>query len=417
MDLFVKELSFKGFEVETRTASFVASTEIQDADGDIVEQSWRLERYKRNPVVLFAHDNRSLPIGRASEVEVKDGQLVADITFASAEANPLAENVWKSVQEGTLRAVSVGFRPHQIKSERRDDKDVYLLGDNELYEISVVPIPSNPEALARMKALAIEIVTEAAVPYQAHKPVDGGRWSGSTAEKSIKAWATTDGTIDWAKYRKGFAWYDAAAKDKQGSYKLVHHMVQDGDLVTVRGGVIAAGGAVSGSRGGVDIPEGDVAAVKAHLAKHYKQFDLTPPWEQDNKTANGGMEKEMDIEETEKELNVEKAKVIALQERCATLDKALADERAKVKAYEIKEVEGQVDALIGTKIAPTEKAGLLKLAGLDRGLFDEQLEAITDRPDMHHMKTVVGPDPNPNSLPAAVGDNGAGFEALVGQIG
>lgn len=305
MDLFVKELSFKGLDAETRSASFVASTEAQDADGDIVEQTWRLERYKRNPVVLFAHDNRSLPIGKASNVEVKDGQLVADITFASAEANPLAENVWKSVQEGTLRAVSVGFRPHQIKSERRDDKDVYLLGDNELYEISVVPIPSNPEALARMKALAI-------------------------------------GT----------------------------------------------------------------------------HFDLTPPWEQDNKTADGGTgDKEMEIEEIQKELSAEKAKVIALQERCATLDKAFADEREKVKAYEIKEVEGQVDVLIGKKIAPTEKAGLLKLAGLDRGLFDEQLKAIADRPDMHHVKTVVGPDPNPNSLPAAVGDNGAGFEALVGQIG
>lgn len=412
-DLFVKELSFKGLELDTRTASFVASTEVQDADGDIVEQSWKLERYKRNPVVLFAHDNRSLPIGKASNVEVRDGRLETDITFASAEANPLAENVWRSVQEGTLRAVSVGFRPHKIKSERRDDKDVCVLGDNELYEISVVPIPSNPEALARMKAIAL--TTEGAVPYQAHKPVDGGRWSASAAEKRIRAWA--DG--DWAKYRKGFAWYDPKASDTTGGHKMPHHDVQDGDLVTVRAGVLAAGNAMSGARGGVDIPEGDVGAVKAHLAKHYKQFDLTPPWEQDNKTADGGNSKEedMDIEEIQKELGAEKAKVSALQERCNILDRALAEERAKVAQYQTKEVEGEINALIGKKIAPTEKAGLLKLAQLDRGLFDEQLKAISDRPDMGHLKTVVGPDPTPNTLPAAVGDNGAGFEALVSQLG
>jgi len=109
-------------------------------------------RFKKNPVILFAHDNRSLPIGKAPNTEVRDGQLETEIQFASAAACPMAEHVWQSIQEETLRAVSVGFRPKTIRKERHDDKDVFVLADNELYEISVVPIPSNPDAVARMKA-------------------------------------------------------------------------------------------------------------------------------------------------------------------------------------------------------------------------------------------------------------------------
>ena len=35
---------------------FIASTEAIDAHRSIVRQSWNLERYRQNPVVLYAHD-------------------------------------------------------------------------------------------------------------------------------------------------------------------------------------------------------------------------------------------------------------------------------------------------------------------------------------------------------------------------
>jgi hypothetical protein len=84
--------------------------------------------------------------------------------------------------------------------------------------------------------------------------------------------------MDWAKYRRGFAWYDSKNVETFGGYKLPHHDVKDGKLVTVRRGVIAAGNAVQGSRGGVDIPSVDLPGVKAHLGKHYGSMDMTPPW-------------------------------------------------------------------------------------------------------------------------------------------
>jgi hypothetical protein len=84
-----------------------------------------------------------------------NGNLECVIRFASAAANPVAEQVWQSIKEETLRAVSVGFMPNSVRVEMRDGQEVYVLSDNELMEISVVPIPANPEALSKMKARAL----------------------------------------------------------------------------------------------------------------------------------------------------------------------------------------------------------------------------------------------------------------------
>jgi len=66
--------------------------------------------------------------------------------------------------------------------------------------------------------------------------------------------------------------------DLKTSYKLPHHRAS-GRHECVWRGVAAAGGVVMGTRGGAAIPEADLAGVKAHLAKHYKEFGKTAPWE------------------------------------------------------------------------------------------------------------------------------------------
>ncbi len=141
---------------DARECDFVASTNAVDHYGDIVEQDWILDIYKQNPIALYAHDRWDLPIGQCTRCEVKSGQLECTIKFASAEANPKAEQVWKLVQEKVLRAVSVGFRSKNYRLEKRDDKEVWVLSGNTLLEISVVPIPANPDALAKSRAVATE---------------------------------------------------------------------------------------------------------------------------------------------------------------------------------------------------------------------------------------------------------------------
>lgn len=147
-------LHLRAVRKEDRSADFVASTDAVDSYGEIVEQKWDLTRYEANPVVLFAHHSRDLPIGTATSVGMKGGALECSIRFASEKANPLAEHVWQSICEGTLRAVSVGFNPKTTRYEMRDGKEVFVLSDNELFEISVTPIPANPDALQKMRAKA-----------------------------------------------------------------------------------------------------------------------------------------------------------------------------------------------------------------------------------------------------------------------
>lgn len=147
-------LLIRAVRAESREADFVASTDTIDSYDEVVDQSWRLERFRANPVILFAHNSRDLPIGQATRVEVVNGQLECTVRFASEKANPMAEKVWQSVCEKTLRAVSVGFNPNDVRYEKRNGREVLVLADNELFEISVTPIPANPDALAKMRARA-----------------------------------------------------------------------------------------------------------------------------------------------------------------------------------------------------------------------------------------------------------------------
>ena len=171
-DMVIKEALLKSLDEDNRSVKFVASTEAMDADGDVVEQIWDLKRFKSNPVILFGHNSSDLPIGQAITAGLNDeGSLEIDVKFASAAANPKAEQVYQLVKERVLRAVSVGFRPKEVRRERRDDKDVFILSQNELMELSVVPIPSNPEALAKMKqkAISAQLSVEPKTPAESGK--------------------------------------------------------------------------------------------------------------------------------------------------------------------------------------------------------------------------------------------------------
>jgi capsid assembly protease len=111
---------------------------------------------------------------------------------------------------------------------------------------------------------------------------DSSAWDGPGAEDRLRKWASSDGSgdkdkMDWAKYRRGFAWYDSADPESFGSYKLPHHDIKDGKFVVVLRGVEAAMSALLGGRGGTSIPDGDRKAVYEHLTAEYREFGKEPP--------------------------------------------------------------------------------------------------------------------------------------------
>jgi len=119
----------------------IASSESVDRQGEIVlQEGIDIKNYMNNPVILFGHDYWSLPIGKATEIVRQVGKTVVRGVFASAEANPLAQQVRRLYEEGILKAVSIGFIPKEYNGNQ--------ITKSELLELSFVPVPANPEALS-----------------------------------------------------------------------------------------------------------------------------------------------------------------------------------------------------------------------------------------------------------------------------
>ena len=130
--------------------TFVLSTDEVDRHGDVVSaDGWRLEAYRENPVLLWAHDYRHPAIGRAASVWVEPHRLLAKIEFAPSV---FAQGVASLYAAGFQWGVSVGFRPIRWE-ERRDSRTGVLVGlrylEQELLEVSAVPVPANRSALRR----------------------------------------------------------------------------------------------------------------------------------------------------------------------------------------------------------------------------------------------------------------------------
>lgn len=144
--LFVSKA--QSIDEKNMTATFKISDAQTDRMGEIVDQkSWNFNNYMLNPVLLWGHDP-SQPenvLGTTLELTYDDKE---DATFAKVsfdrDINAKADLIFQQVARGTLRTVSVGMIVHSEDSE----KDQTILKDCELLEISVVPIPANPRAIA-----------------------------------------------------------------------------------------------------------------------------------------------------------------------------------------------------------------------------------------------------------------------------
>lgn len=173
-------------EPEERVLQFVGSDETADRDDDIIEVSgWDLKNFKKNPVILFGHDYRSPAVAKAVKVEkdLENKQLVFDVKFPTtdelssngienaSEHAKFVDTLYNLYKHGYMKATSVGFIPK--KWTRRDDGDQsekpeYARGvrfmQQELLELSLVPVPANPSALelAKSKGFDVEPVKAAA---------------------------------------------------------------------------------------------------------------------------------------------------------------------------------------------------------------------------------------------------------------
>ena len=292
MDLIHKTIDFQVRQIgnpEDRTLEFIGSTADVDRYGDIIEVAgWDLANYKKNPVFLWAHDYTQPPVGKGVAVSKGDKALTFQVKFPRPDEYPFADTIYKLYLGGYLRATSVGFadkkrepilaKPDPAQGGFQPQTGWRYL-EQELYELSAVPVPANPNAVmmavqkgivskeeADQVSRSMEEEMKGVIPFKKYPTDDiGATWDGPA---EIKA-------ADVVALKVMCAWFDETAPEVKGSYKLPHHRAESKNVVWA--GVAAAMGALLGARGGVEVPEGDRKGIYGHLVKHYAQFEKTPP--------------------------------------------------------------------------------------------------------------------------------------------
>ena len=124
---FVSKVKASG---DDRTFEVVMSTADEDRQGDALDQAgWDFKYYDMNPVVLWAHNYSSFPIGIVTDIKIEGDKTIATGKFAPAGINPEADMACALYQQKILRAVSPGYI-------QNDD------GTRELLEVSFCPVPA-----------------------------------------------------------------------------------------------------------------------------------------------------------------------------------------------------------------------------------------------------------------------------------
>lgn len=121
----------------------IASTNATDRHGEVVDNNgWDLKAFKKNPVILWAHDHHEPAIGTAKKVWVEGTGKKAKLMIQPIlhDVTEKARAIKTLVDQGIIKTLSVGFKP-------LESPDGVTFTKNELLEVSMVNVPANAEAM------------------------------------------------------------------------------------------------------------------------------------------------------------------------------------------------------------------------------------------------------------------------------
>jgi HK97 family phage major capsid protein/HK97 family phage prohead protease len=132
-------LEVRAVDEEQRIVEGIASTNVEDAEGTIVEP--RGAKFNLPMPLLWQHDVRT-PVGHVISASVENDRIrVRAQILKIDEAGPLRDlldRAWQSVKHGLVRGFSVGFLPIKQRGNRFTEWD--------WRELSLVTLPSTPGA-------------------------------------------------------------------------------------------------------------------------------------------------------------------------------------------------------------------------------------------------------------------------------
>lgn len=146
----------KSVDAENHTVEFV----INSGGVDLMHEELNplgcdSDDFMRNPVVLWAHDDWSPPIAKALDISKSVEEGVVSTAKFAVEEDPFAARVFNLYKGGYLNAASVRFIPTETihydeDAPERKERGVRTRYEKwKLLEYSPVPIPCDPNALAR----------------------------------------------------------------------------------------------------------------------------------------------------------------------------------------------------------------------------------------------------------------------------
>lgn len=272
-------------QVDSRIVRYVFSTNAVARDGNTINQDgWDFTGFDNYRSFLWAHDGDSPPIGTVIEHPVRDGMLVGAVKYVERDLYPFGDMIFQMVKQRFISAVSVSWLPLEWKwsTDRNRPGGIDFIRQDML-EISQVPVPAQPIAIATARAAGIDtgpmvewaekvldgggmvmvpraqleaLRKEAKMPVRAKRSKtadwktgsakdlpagEDGEWDGPAAAKRMLDAAGFDGDApDSEKARKGFLVFDAANPTLRGSYKLPFADIVDGKLKALPAGVRAA---------------------------------------------------------------------------------------------------------------------------------------------------------------------------------
>ena len=154
--------------------------EILDHSEDAVD----LTRLNTIGVLLYNHD-RDAVIGRIDKAWIENGRGEAEVTFDSDEES---EKIFKKVQSGTLKGVSVGYlvdsweevMPNKTSADGKYTGPCSIARKWAPYEISIVSVPADPSVGVGRAAegsadTAINDTYERLLQYNINKLQQGGQ--------------------------------------------------------------------------------------------------------------------------------------------------------------------------------------------------------------------------------------------------
>ena len=139
----------------------IAANELSRNGDDLNLRGISFKNYRKNPVVLWAHDSyQGIPIAKTVKIgHDEQGRIAADFEFNSEdEFAARVENAWNG---GFIRGASIRYVPTKVV-EVRDEQgrvDRLRIEESELLEWSLVAVPADPDSV-RAAARAMNLPEE-----------------------------------------------------------------------------------------------------------------------------------------------------------------------------------------------------------------------------------------------------------------